>query len=89
MYLSPVPCCPEPDVFPLPSFLRWKENVLNVMYPLHKGTEQESDIVRTGSRLVGAESVKKGTTGHVGRGEHAKSVKSGAWNDFILFGCIN
>jgi hypothetical protein len=57
----------------------WTENVFegqNVDYPSRKVTEQERDIVRTGSGRVGAESVKRGMASHGGGGD-AKRAKTG------------
>jgi len=59
----------------------WTENVFEgqtVEYPLRKVTEQERDIVRTGSGRVGAESVKRGMASHGGGGGDAKRAKTGA-----------
>jgi cyclin-dependent kinase 8/11 len=50
----------------------------NVDYPSRKVTEQERDIVRTGSGRVGAESVKRGMASHGGGGGDAKRAKTGA-----------
>ena len=50
----------------------------NVEYPSRKVTEQERDIVRTGSGRVGAESVKRGMASHGGGGGDAKRAKTGA-----------
>jgi cyclin-dependent kinase 8/11 len=59
----------------------WTENVFegqSVDYPSRKVTEQERDIVRTGSGRVGAESVKRGMASHGGGGGDAKRAKTGA-----------
>lgn len=59
----------------------WSENVFegqNVDYPSRKVTEQERDIVRTGSGRVGAESVKRGMASHGAGGGDAKRAKTGA-----------
>ena len=59
----------------------WSENVFegqNVDYPSRKVTEQERDIVRTGSGRIGAESVKRGMASHGGGGGDAKRAKTGA-----------
>jgi len=59
----------------------WTDNVFEgqtVEYPSRKVTEQERDIVRTGSGRVGAESVKRGMASHGGGGPDAKRAKTGA-----------
>jgi hypothetical protein len=50
----------------------------NIDYLSRKVTEQERDIVRTGSGRVGAESVKRGMASHGGGGGDAKRAKTGA-----------
>jgi len=59
----------------------WTENVFegqNIEYPTRKVTEQERDIVRTGSGRVGADSVKRGMASHGTQGADVKRAKTGA-----------
>jgi len=59
----------------------WTENVFegqNVEYPSRKVTEQEKDIVRTGSARIGPESAKRGMASHGGGGGDSKRAKTGA-----------
>jgi hypothetical protein len=59
----------------------WTENVFegqHLEYPSRKVTEQERDIVRTGSGRVGAESVKRGMASHGNQGGDVKRAKTGA-----------